>query len=109
MGEGTERLLKQGQQHWRGQRAVTKRSKRIGGAREAANNRRKSVWSGQGRLTLATMLGSERLTTVDTDMDGLERLLTTRGTELKGAMNTANSRNRAGGAREPVDNRSNSI
>ena len=43
MREGTERLVKQGQQHWMGQRAVNKRSNSIEGAREAVSNRRNTA------------------------------------------------------------------
>ena len=39
MREGTERLLKQGQHHWRGQRAVNKWSNCIGGTGKAVSNR----------------------------------------------------------------------
>ena len=69
-------------------------SKSIGGAREVVNNRRKSVRLGQGRLlkTGATVLGSGRLTTVDTGLEEPQRLLTTGPTILKGAMKATNSR-----------------
>ena len=40
MRKGTERLVKHGQQHWMGQRAVNKRSNSIGEAKEAVSNRR---------------------------------------------------------------------
>ena len=87
MREGTERLLKQGEHHWRGQRAVNKRSKCIGGAREAVKTR-KTARLGQGRLlkTGATVLGLGRLaTTAGTGLEGPERLLTTGTTAFEGS------------------------
>ena len=82
MREGTERLIKTGQQHWRGRRAVSKRNNSIGRGREAVNNRRNK---GGCKKTGATVLGSGRLlTTAETGLEGSEMMLAAGTTAFEG-------------------------